>query len=137
MTTFESDIRYIEAPVIRVYTLLSDLNNLERVKNKIPEDKIKNMECDTDSCRFSIDPVGPIEIRIIEREKPKTIKFGSEKSPVGFFLWIQLLPVDPEKTKIKLTLKADLNPFIKGMISKHLQDGINKLAEVLATLPYE
>lgn len=137
MTTLESPVKYIQAPVAEVYTRLSDLNNLEKAKNKIPEDKIKNMECDRDSCRFTIDPAGEIEIRVVEREEPKTVKFGSEKSPIPFFLWIQLVPVSETETKIKLTIKAELNPFIKGMISKPLQDGINKLADVLAALPYQ
>ena len=38
---------------------------------------------------------------------------------------------------MKLTLKADINPFIKGMISGPLQDGLEKIADMLAMIPYE
>lgn len=136
MTQFESEIKTIEAGIVPVFDMLSDLNNLSQVKDKLPADKIKDMEFDRDSCSFSISPVGTVSIQVIEREPHKTIKFGSDKSPVAFFLWIQLIPVSDTQTKMKLTVKAELNPFIKGMVSKPLQEGLNKIAEVLASVHY-
>ena len=38
---------------------------------------------------------------------------------------------------MKLTIKADLNPFIKGMVAKPLQEGIEKIADVLQLIHYE
>ena len=38
---------------------------------------------------------------------------------------------------MKLTIKADLNPFVKGMISKPLQAGLEKLADAIAAGKYE
>ena len=81
--------------------------------------------------------VGDIKMRIVEREAPKTIKFETENSPVPFNFWIQLLPTDEAACKMKLTIKADLNPFIKGMVKKPLEEGIEKIAEALAMIPYE
>ena len=46
MTSFESKITRIPAPVEMVYAKLSDLNNLEALRNMIPADKaaqIKDM----------------------------------------------------------------------------------------------
>ena len=40
MTTFESSIRQILFPQKKVYDMLSNLENIERVKNRILEDKI-------------------------------------------------------------------------------------------------
>ena len=34
---------------------------------------------------------------------------------------------------MKLTIKAELNMFIKGMVKKPLQEGIEKIADALAT----
>jgi hypothetical protein len=56
---------------------------------------------------------------------------------VSLFLWIQLLPVTDQETKIKITCRAELNMLIKGMVSKPLQDGIEKLADMLTTITYE
>ncbi|HXK76662.1 MAG TPA: SRPBCC family protein [Bacteroidaceae bacterium] len=137
VTKFESEVKLISASIERVYAKLSDLSNVESVKDRIPTDKVKDLHFDSDSLSFSVSPVGTIKLRIVEREELKTIKFETEKSPVPFNLWIQLLPgMQAEQTRLKLTIGATLNPFTKGMVSKPLTDGVHKLAEVLANIPY-
>ncbi|MBP7358214.1 polyketide cyclase [Xylanibacter oryzae] len=136
-STFESSIKVIPYSQQKVYNNISDLNNLEKVKDRIPQDKVKNFIFDHDSVSISVSPVGDIKIHIIERDEPKCIKFETEKSPVPFFLWIQIVPESDDSCKIKLTLKAELNPFIKGMVSGPLKDGLEKVAEALAQVHYE
>jgi len=92
---------------MEIFSLLSDLNNIEKIKDKIPQEKVRDLEFDTDSCRFTVDMVGQIGLRIIEREPPKTIKFAADQSPVSFNLWIQLKQVEENDTRIKVTVKAD------------------------------
>ncbi|MFV0272396.1 MAG: SRPBCC family protein [Macellibacteroides fermentans] len=136
MTEFVSEVKTIPHDEDRVFTMLSDLSNLERIKDRLPQDKIQDFEFDSDSCSFAVAPVGKITFRIVEREPNKTIKFETTNSPVPLFLWIQLKQVAPEDTKMKMTIKADLNPFIKPMVSKPLQDALDKIAVVIASLPY-
>ena len=38
--------------------------------------------------------------------------------------------------KMRLTLRAELNFFIRQMVSKPLQDGVENIANMLAGLPY-
>ena len=140
MTSFESKITRIPASIEKVYAKLSDLNNLEAVRNMIPADKaaqIKDMRFDADSCTVNVDPVGELTFRIIDREPPKTIKFTAEKSPLPLFLWIQLLPVDEQTTKTRITVKAEINAFLKPMVSKPLQQAVDRMAEVLTVIPYD
>ena len=47
-----------------------------------------------------------------------------------------MVPEGDEACKMRLTIKADINPFIKGMVSKPLQEGLEKIADVLAMIPY-
>lgn len=136
MTEFVSEVKTIPHDEDRIFTMLSDLSNLERIKDRLPQDKIQDFEFDSDSCSFAVAPVGKITFRIVEREPNKTIKFETTNSPVPLFLWIQLKQVAPEDTKLKITIKADLNPFIKPMVSKPLQDALDKIAVVIASLPY-
>ena len=75
MTTFESPIKIIKAPQEKIFNKLYDLNNLESVKDRIPQDKISDFTFDTDTVSFSVAPVGKIGLRIIEREPYRTIKF--------------------------------------------------------------
>lgn len=135
MSKFESGIKHIPHPQTAVYNALSDLSNLDKVKDKLPEDKIKDLSFDCDSLTIGA-PMGSVSMRIIEREEPKCIKFATEKSPIAANLWIQIVPEGEEACKMKLTIKADINPFIKGMVSKPLQEGLEKIADVLAMIPY-
>ena len=149
-STFESNIKQIPHKQESVFNTLSDLNNrqvlkdrFEQVKDQIPEDKRKEMEklkdqrFDSDSITINAPMVGDLKMRIIDRDFPKTIKFETENSPIPFNFWIQLLPTGEFSCKMKLTIKADLNMFIKGMVKKPLQEGIEKIADALAMIPYQ
>ena len=137
MSKFESSVKQIPYPQQSVYNMLSDLTNIERVKDKIPEDKLKDLTFDKDTISVSVPPVGQVSMRIIEREEPKTIKFASENSPMGFNFWIQMLTTDEQNSKMKLTIDADIPFFAKGMVSGPLQEGIEKIADALAIIPYQ
>ena len=88
MTKFESSIKYIQSSQEAVYGKLSDLNNLEQVKDRLPEDKVKNLSFDADSLTVEVSPVGKITLQIVEKEPCKCIKFGTVTSPLPFNLWI-------------------------------------------------
>lgn len=136
MTKFESGVKHIAAPQAAVYEKLSDLNNLEKVKDRLPQDKVKNLSFDADSLSVEVPPVGQITLQIVEKEPCKCIKFGTTTSPLPFNLWIQLLPVTETECKMKLTIGVELNPFMKAMVQKPLQEGIEKMADMLAMIPY-
>ena len=137
MSKFESSIKQIAYPQQSVYNMLSDLTNIELVKDKVPEDKLKDLTFDKDTISISVSPVGQISMRIVERDEPKTIKFASENSPMSFNFWIQILPVSDTASKMKLTIDADIPFFAKGMLSVPLKEGIEKIADALAMIPYE
>lgn len=135
MSKFESSIKHIQYPQTMVYAALSNLQNLEKVRDRLPADKVKDLSFDSDSLSISA-PMGSISMRIIEREEPKCIKFETENSPISANLWIQIVPEGEQACKMRLTIKADLNPFIKGMVAKPLQEGLEKIADALAMIPY-
>ena len=86
---FVSEVKQIPHNDERIFTMLSDLSNLERIKDRIPQDKIKNFEFDSE-----------------------------------------------DDTRLKITVRADLNPFLKPMVSKPLQEAVDKISTVIASLPY-
>lgn len=135
-TQFHSEIKTINSNAEDIFRMLSDLSNLEKIKDRLPADKVKSLTFDTDSVTVEVDPVGKVGFRIIDREPNITIKFQSESAPIEFFLWIQLKQVGEKDTKIRLTLQAELNMFMKGMVSKPLQEGLNKMAELLTQIAY-
>jgi carbon monoxide dehydrogenase subunit G len=72
-------------------------------------------------------------LRIIDKEPNKTIKItGNDKIPFEFHIWIQLKMVAPYDTRMKITLKANLNMMLKMMVGKKLQSGMDTLADQIA-----
>ena len=136
MTKFESSIKQIPYPVEDVYRNISDLSNLERVRDRIPQDKLQDFQFDSDSVAVSVSPVGTIKLRICEREENKCVKFETEQSPMPFNLWIQVLPVSAAESKMKVTVKADIPFMLKGMVSGPLQDGVEKIADALSQISF-
>lgn len=135
-TRFESSVKQIPYPQQAVYDMLSNLENISKVVDRIPADKIKDISFDRDHVSMSVDPVGAIKLAVCDREEPKCIKFQTEKSPVPFYVWIQMLPVTDTTSKMKITAEADLNPFIKSLVQKPLQDGVEQIANGLSQIQY-
>ncbi len=134
---FESSVKLIPYSQQAVYNNISDLRNLEKVRDRVPEDKVQDFSFDQDTVSINVAPVGELKLRICDREEPKCIKFETVQSPVPFNVWVQVLPVDENSSKMKVTVKAELNPFIKSMVEKPLQEGVEKIADALAMVHYE
>lgn len=137
LTAYESDIKEVNAPVAAIYNTLSDLNNISKIEDRIPKEKVKGLKFDSDSCTVTVDPIGEIKFHICDREPNKCIKFTAEKSPVPIFFWIQMLPLTETTSKIKVTCKVELNMILRNMVSKKLTEGVNRVAEVLSQIPYQ
>ena len=120
----------------RVYDKLADLSNLESIKDRLPQDKVKDMSFDTDTLSFNVDPVGQLTLKIIEREPCKCIKFETINSPLPFNMWIQIVSSADEECKLKITIGLDINPFMKAMVQKPLQEGLEKMADMLSMIQY-
>ncbi len=147
LNKYTSDVKLVENNQQVIFNYLSNFENLseylnsgliEKITEKIPQVKITDFQSNQDSCKFNITGLGVAEIKIVNREPFKTIKVESSGGlPLSFTFWIQLIPVDPFKTKMRLTLHAEMSMMIKMVAGNKLEDGINNLAETLANLPYK
>jgi carbon monoxide dehydrogenase subunit G len=143
---FVSDIKYINHNNEVVFNYLGNLNNfkpffneytLAQLSQQIPALKITDVKCDNDNCLFTISDSSEGGVQVVERNPFKTIKFrGVGKIPFELNIWIQLLPSDSYKTKMRLTIHADLNMMMKMMLGKKLKEGVDKLADAICLLPY-
>lgn len=151
LSKFESEIKIIPQPTETVYQRFADLRNLQGLKERlndpavaeqmaanVPEEKmeeirkyVEQMTFDEDSLQIA-SPMGALTLRIVERETPKLIKLAGENTPLPIFLWIQLLPAGEEETKMRVTVGAEVNFFMKSMVAKPLQQAAEGLANILA-----
>ena len=134
---YESKITSAACSAAQVYRVLSNMENLNRVKDMIPKDKIQEMEIEPDRVRLKVDGLAQkITIAIVDRMENDTIKFGAEGIPMQANFWIQMKEVSPVDTRLKLTVMADIPFVFKRMLEKKLQTGLDQAAEMLAQFPY-
>lgn len=150
---FESEIKHMAQPVEAVYARLADLRHLEGLKQRladpavagkmaeqIPAEKLEETRRYLEDLTFEQDcltlrtPMGPLTLRAVEREEPKLVKLASEGAPVQLYVWIQLLP-EGEASKMRVTVGAELNMFMKNMAAGPLQQAADGLANILANMP--
>lgn len=134
---YESKITSAPCSAQQIYRVLSNLKNIERVRDLIPKDKVQEMEIEPDRIRMKVDGLAQkITIAIVDRIENDTIKFGAEGIPMDANFWIQLKELAPTDTRIKLTIKADIPMMFKMMLNKKLQEGLDQAADMLAQFPY-
>lgn len=141
MKRVESNIKQIPYSQESVYAKVSDLSNLRGLADRIPAEqqsqfKVENLECTPDTVSCTISPIGQIEIGIVSREPFKCVKMETLRSPIKLTAWIQIVSTGESSCKIKLTADADLNIFMAKMVEKPLTEAVEKVADMLAMLPY-
>lgn len=141
MAQFESSVKHISSSQEKVYSKLSDLSNLSAIKDKLDlikeqsGGKLEDFSADSDSITVKAQGFS-LTLRIVEREPMKCVKFEGVQSPVPLNLWIQILPEGDNAAKIKVTVRAEVNLFMKALVTKPLQEGVEKLADMLTMIPY-
>ena len=153
VSKFESEVKSVALSQEEAYARFSDLNNLSAVRERLSDpavreqlagqvssDKIaewtkyaEEMSFTTDSLQLST-PLGPITLRVVEREAPKCVKLASEGAPVQLFVWVQLLPHGEAESKLRVTVGAEVNVFMRSMVAKPLQQAAEGLANMLAAV---
>ena len=124
---YESKIGQIAANDAAVFSVLSNLENINRFRDVIPQDKIKDLEISSDRIRFKVDGLGQkIAIAIVEKEEYKLVKYGAESLPIPLNVWIQLKQVAEMDTRIRITIKTDMPAMFKMMFDKKIQQGLDQ-----------
>lgn len=133
MTTYQSDIKTISSDEEMVFGILSDLSNLKKVADN-PEfsSKVSDLQYDTDSVSFGVPGFGRLGFRIAERISYSKIKMISENAPVSINIEVNLQALSANSTSMQLVLNADLPAMIKMMVGSKLQDGVDKIADLLS-----
>jgi carbon monoxide dehydrogenase subunit G len=128
MTEFKSNITPITNQAESIFTFLDDFKNFECL---LP-DQVTNWQATKDVCSFTIK--GMASLTLIKG--PKTafnyLSYASEgNTPFELSLHFHLTHNDGVITETQVIFKADLNPMIKMMASRPLQNLVNIIAEKL------
>ena len=135
MTRIESKIGVVKQPAEKIFNFISNFNNFNQL---IPEDKVKDFESTSDTCRFKVEGIGQAGLRIIEKEPHKLIKISSdEETTFDLLLWIQIKEIEPGDSRLKITTEVNLNPMMATMVRKPLKNFIDTLIDQAEKINYD
>ena len=134
---YESKIGQVNANAADVFAVLTNLENLQRFAEHIPQDIVKELEITRDTIRFKVDGLAQkISIGIVDQEENKMIKYGAENIPIPLNAWIQLKQMDEMDTRMRITIKTDMPAMFRMMFDKKLQTGLDQAVDMLCNIKY-
>ncbi len=127
MTSIQSETVQLNKKLAEVFTFLGNANNHEKL---MPE-SIYNWSSTEDECKFTIQNMAKLELKISERNPlGKIVIIPSAKAPFDIKIeWI--LAETNSGCTAQMIIHADLNPFIKMMAVGPLTKLVNHQAQTL------
>jgi hypothetical protein len=131
MTKFESNPAEINNSAEKVFTFLSNLNNLEKL---MPEQVI-NWKSTDDSCSFTIKGMTDLSMKISEKKPHSQITIiPGEQTPFPFTLSILLDELTESDIIAQIIFEAELNMMMEMLAKNPLYNFVNLLVSKLKEL---
>ncbi len=110
-----------------VYAFVTDIRNFERFVRK---ETLTNWKADKEFCSFSVPMLGTVSVKIAEKEKFNKVVYEGDALKKNVFS-LTLLMIDNIKNTadINIVLAADLNPMMKMMAKKPIEQFLEKLID--------
>ena len=125
MLKIQSEEVNSNANIVQVHTFLNNLNNF---KHLFPKDKISDWVSNKEKCSLKIQNMYTLELEKVE-VKPNYIKLSSgENASFKFDMQINLIEIDPDHTSAQILCNIGINPILKAMVSKPLNELFNYMA---------
>jgi carbon monoxide dehydrogenase subunit G len=119
----------LNAPVEKVITFLSDLNNIEKL---LPKDKISEWKSDEDQCSFKVQNTATISLIKKEVSTNKIHLVSGEKSPFPFKLDVNVL-ASGALSSGQIEFDGEVNSFLKMMVERPLTSLFDYMSDKLKT----
>lgn len=123
MTRIESRKETIAQPAEQVFQFLSDFNNI----GKLMPEQVEGFTVDGETCKFTIKGMASLGLKY-EQKTPNSeiVMVKHEKAPFDLKLICKIEDKGAE-SGLQLFFDADLNPFLKMMAEKPLENFLNLL----------
>lgn len=128
MTKIESTERLIPNSAEQIYTFLTNFNNFEHL---MPS-KVSDWTSTEHSCYFSISGIASLGMKIVEKQASHFIKMVDDgKVPFTFDFIINIKPRTEDSAFVKLNFNANLNPLLRMVAVKPLEEFLEQLLDHL------
>jgi carbon monoxide dehydrogenase subunit G len=128
MTEFKSKQISISKPADFIFSYLDDFNNFE---NLLPE-QVTNWQATKDNCSFTIQGMADLKIKKGTKSEFTHLSYTSEgNKPFEFALHFHFHENAESNTESHIIFEAKLNPMVKMMASRPLQNLVEIMVEKL------
>jgi hypothetical protein len=125
LSYFESRKGTLSGGAEEVFLFVTDIRNFKRF---VPEKTITNWHAERESCSFSVAMLGTVSLRLLERiEFTKVVFDGDALKKNDFSLVLNISGNINSGSEVKISLNADLNPILKMMAVKPIEQFLEML----------
>ena len=144
MSTYNSEEVTLGASAATVYDRLSNLENLKKLLENVPADKIPadkralydQMKIEGDSIVLPGGPVGSIRLEVSRRVEPELVELKGVGTPVDLSISLHLCPLSDTSCSARVELDINIPMMLKPMIGGTLQKVVDQFAQVLKAIPF-
>ena len=128
MLTLETSKVEINKSSQQVFDFVSLASNLEQL---LPE-QVENFKGDENMCVFEVKGLAKLGLQIDSRKPVENVIYkNTEKTPVKFTLKVNIVPSNDNQCSAQLIFDGDVNPMMKMMIEKPLNNLFSGMAAKL------
>lgn len=119
LSHFESRTGKVTCNADDVFNFVTDIRNFEQF---VSEGTISDWQADRESCSFNVSMVGTVSFGLSEKiRNSKVVYVGDALKMNKFSLFLEISGNDEHSAEVKIFLSADLNPVLKMMLSRHIE----------------
>lgn len=125
ISNFESRPGKLTCTAEEVFNFVTDIRNFEQF---IPQGTINNWQAERESCSFSVSMLGTVNFRLAEKEMYNKVVFtGDALKENDFSLVLHISGNGEDRSEVRVSLNADLNPVLKVMAAKPIGQFLESL----------
>ena len=125
LSFFESRHGTLSYSAKEAFEFVTDIRNFERF---IQKGTINNWKAEKEFCSFSVSMLGTVALRIAEKEEFKRVVYnGDALKKNDFILALSMIDNINNKADVSIVLSADLNPMMKVMAAKPIEQFLERL----------
>ncbi len=119
VSNYQSRIGTISFHAEGIYNFVTDLRNFDQF---IPGETINNWYAEKESCSFNVSMIGKVSLKLAQKEMYSRIVYtGDALNKNDFKIVLQIKSVEDNSAEVKILLEADLNPMLKMMAAKPIE----------------
>jgi carbon monoxide dehydrogenase subunit G len=125
----ETNQQTINATQEEVFNFLMDMNNFQQL---FPQDKISDWQATNENCTMKVQNMGFLGLKRVASTPNSLIYLDSHgKVPFKFTLNIFISKKENDQSIVHLVFDGAVNPFMKMMVEKPLNEFFNSLVKKL------